>query len=174
MSIAPRPSAKRNRRSKPFTSQNLSRRGSKNRATSNRLKFRIAERKVQKLSTSSQQMPVWLRSLSFLYKGSSVIAFCLITINLAVYAWTVYIQQLWSQEYQKLENLQRDERNLVATNETLKNKLAKKAENPEIGLVAPNSKNTIFLKSAPEPHLNSPKPTNINENVSEAANPLGY
>jgi hypothetical protein len=116
---------------------------------------------------------LWLRSLLFLQRGSDVVTFCLVAVVLTVYSWTVYAQQQWSQEYRKLETLQRHERHLTTTNETLKDQLAQQAENPETGLVTPTTANTIYLppvrqepQAAPARSLPEAKPT--------TSMPLGY
>ena len=68
--------------------------------------------------------------------------------TLIVYGWTVYSQELWSQSYRKLQNLQRHERQLNTTNATLTNKMAEEAEQPGTELVSPTSAGTIFLPPA--------------------------
>jgi hypothetical protein len=87
-----------------------------------------------------------LRSLSLLERIVAVITFCLLGSTLGIYAWTVYIPKVWDKEFGKLETLQRHERHLLATNETLKHQLAQQAEKPETGLTHPQPFQTIFLK----------------------------
>lgn len=95
-------------------------------------------------------------------------------VALITYAWTDYTRQRWSSEYQKLKALQQDERQLIATYETLKNQLAKQAESPETGLVPPNPANLIFLPPAAEPS-STQKPTTTDAEIEPAAKmPLGY
>jgi hypothetical protein len=106
-------------------------------------------------------------------RGSLVIAFILVTATLIVYGSTVYTQQLWSKEYRKLKTLQRNEREMIATNEGLKNQLALQADQPGSGLVSPTPDSTIFLQPAPQ------RPTLITSpNVPKAEvapnTPLGY
>ena len=106
---------------------------------------RTSQQGIAKLPQPNRQLPPELRSLLNIQKGSSAIAFALVSLTLAAYAWTVYIPKQWSQEYRKLETLQRRERHLTATNETLKNQLAQQAEKPEMGLSDPHPTNVIFL-----------------------------
>lgn len=94
-----------------------------------------------------------LRSLSFLERIMAVITFCLLGSTLGIYAWTVYIPKVWDKEFGKLETLQRHERHLLSTNETLKHQLAQQAENPETGLTHPQPFQTIFLKRKSTPNL---------------------
>jgi hypothetical protein len=84
-----------------------------------------------------------------LQQASSVITFSLILTTLGVYAWTVYVPKLWSKEYRNLETLQRHERHLTATNESIKNQLAQQAEKPEAGLSNPHPAQSIFLPETP-------------------------
>jgi hypothetical protein len=104
---------------------------------------------------------------------SSVPTLLLIIGLLIVYGWTVYTQQRWGKAYSHLEALQKQERQLTATNEVLKNQMAKQAEAPDVGLVLPDPGNTIYLTPAPqrpavEPEVNLPPPQPI------PARPLGY
>lgn len=119
------------------------------------------------------QTPAWLRSLVTLQRTSNLVCFFLIASTLGVYAWTVYTQQMWSQEYRKLETLQRHERQMTATNEALKNQLAQEAERPGTGLVAPNPANTIFLPPAPQ-RQSLPKPAETPTSETSPTTPLGY
>ena len=99
---------------------------------------------------SQRSLPLWVRLLVQAQRGSLVIAFILITATLIVYGSTVYTQQLWSKEYRKLKTLQRNEREMIATNEGLKNQLALQADQPGSGLIPQTSENTIFLQPAPQ------------------------
>lgn len=96
-----------------------------------------------------QRIPDWLQSLTKFQKLSAIAAFSLTATVLAVYGQTVYSQQLWNQEYQKLGTLQRHERQLTTANEGLKHQLALQAERPGTNLVLPSPANTIFMQPAP-------------------------
>ncbi|PSB23567.1 hypothetical protein [Stenomitos frigidus] len=122
---------------------------------------------------SSRSLPLWLRLLIQAQRGSLVIAFILVTATLIVYGSTVYTQQLWSKEYRKLKTLQRNEREMIATNEGLKNQLALQADQPGSGLVPQTPDNTIFLQPAPQrPALAAP-PSVLKAEVAPNT-PLGY
>ncbi len=99
---------------------------------------------------SSESAPLWLLRLCTWNRQSSIVTLLLVVATLTVYAWTVYSQQTWSQEYHRLVSLQRDERQLATTNEVLKNKMALQAEEQVTGLVPPNPATTIFLTPAQE------------------------
>lgn len=131
-----------------------------------------ARQKVEKLNTAPAA-PVWLSPLLLIQRSSDIVTFILVASTLSLYAWTVYTQQQWSQDYRKLENLQRDERHLTTTNAVIKDQLAQQAEKPAAGLVSPSPSNTIFLTPAPQRQAR----TNPNQtaNLEPATkNPLGY
>ncbi|MEG3436981.1 hypothetical protein V0288_07595 [Pannus brasiliensis CCIBt3594] len=92
-------------------------------------------------------------ALGFIQKVTSAITFSLLGATLGIYAWTVYIPKVWDKEYGKLETLQRHERHLLATNETLKHQLAEQAERPETGFGNPRPFQTIFLRRSPDAKL---------------------
>lgn len=96
------------------------------------------------------QPPAWVKALITIQRGSTVLTFTLVAAVLAVYSWTVYTQHRWGEEYDRLEILQRDERQINAANEALKDNLARQAEIGEANLVLPQVNNILFLEPAPE------------------------
>ena len=86
---------------------------------------------VLKVLPARQPQPVWLRSLLQAQRASSVVAVMLLGGPLSLYGLTVYGEQRWSQDYQKLETLRLQEQQLSAASEVLKNQLAKEAQNPK-------------------------------------------
>ncbi|GAC1472340.1 MAG: hypothetical protein NVS2B14_18100 [Chamaesiphon sp.] len=129
------------------------------------------ECRVTKLP-ATRLAPVWLRELLVAQRGSDQLTFCLAAVMLTIYGWTVYTQQLWSKQYRQLDNLQRQERQLTATNEILKNQLAQEAENPQTGLVPPTPSNTLFLKRAPQRGTSKLTASALPERAPKT--PLGY
>ncbi len=121
----------------------------------------------------SQAYPNWLRTLIMMQRSSEIMMFSLVTVMLTIYGLTVYTQQLWTKEYRKLDHLQRQERQMTAANEVLKNQLAQQAENPETGLVPTDPAKTIFLTASPQRHLQQ-QPTTTKAIVSPPKPPLGY
>lgn len=97
-----------------------------------------------------QKPPTWFMRLSSLQSRFGAATFLLMGGMLLVYGATVYNQQKWSQEYLKLKDLQRHERQLITTNELLKNQMATEAETPDTGLVPPNPAEAVVLQSASE------------------------
>lgn len=126
--------------------------------------------------TVPKQSPFWLRVLFRIQTGSSIITGLLVTGVLLVYASTVYVQQEWTQEYRRLEQLQREHRNLIAADEALKHQLANQASQSDAGYVSPSPDNTIFLpRSTQEPVVqeNSTQAATNHRAVNVNA-PLGY
>lgn len=118
-------------------------------------------------------MPLWLRLLIQAQRGSLIVAFVLVTATLFVYSSTVYTQQLWSKEYRKLKTLTRNEREMIATNESLKNQLALQGEQPGSGLVPQTPDSTIFLQPALQRSASSPS-NNLPQTEVAPKTPLGY
>lgn len=107
---------------------------------------------------NSRSAPLWLLRLCVLQRRFSVVTFLLVAAMLAVYGWTAYSQQMWSQSYRKLETLKRQERQLTTANEVLKNKIAEQAEQPAMSLTPPNPATAIFLVPAPERPVHAAEP----------------
>jgi len=120
-------------------------------------------------------MPSWLLRLIAVNRYSSVAAFLCVVATLAIYGWTVYYQELWSQTYRRLQRLERHERQLMTTNATLTSKMADEAESPAAGLVAPSTEGTIFLLPATQgtKHLISHKTPQPKTTTSNSYT-LGY
>lgn len=117
--------------------------------------------------------PIWLQLLLRTQQGSSIITILLGISALATYGWTVYLQQRWGNEYEKLETLKKQERQLVSANELLKNQMAEQAEKPTAGLLLPDPSNAIFLTPAPQrPEVKSKSIVPSAE--PSPAKPLGY
>jgi len=124
---------------------------------------------------NSGSSPLWLLHLYTIHRHSSVVAFLFVTVTLVIYGWTVYSQQLWTQAYRQLQNLQHHERQLTTTNEVLKEKMAQEAQRPAAGLVPPTPTGTIFVPTAPlGPNPVSPNTTSNAEIPQQTANPVGY
>lgn len=138
----------------------------------------VAPRRVQaanvKRLPNNRQLPLWLRSLIGVQRSLSILTGTLSIAVLSVYGQTVYSQQLWSQEYRKLENLQRNERQLTAASEVLKNQIAQQAETSRAGLVPSNPANTIFLQPAPQRPAPVATPIAPEDAKPTTFSPLGY
>lgn len=120
----------------------------------------------------TQAPPAWLKLLIKTQHVSSVVVLVLVVATLAIYGWTVYVQQRWGQEYQKFETLKKQERQLIAGNEALKNDIAQKAESPTSGLMVPDPTNAIFLTPATPRSPEAPDRQFSSQSIP--AKPLGY
>ncbi|MEM7555736.1 MAG: hypothetical protein AAF378_16875 [Cyanobacteria bacterium P01_A01_bin.84] len=123
---------------------------------------------------ASDTLPMWLQYMQKVQNYSSIAVFLLVLSNLVVYGWTVYAQQLWSQDSRKLQNLQRQERQLTTHNEIIKNKMAEEAQKPTAGLVSPTPSGTIFLNRTTEELRKSSTTPSPRETESENSTPLSY
>ncbi|MEG4812665.1 hypothetical protein QUA82_34705 [Microcoleus sp. F8-D3] len=137
---------------------------------------RSSSASVLKVLPDRQQQPVWLRSLLQAQRASSAVAVMLLGGALSLYGLTVYGEQRWSHDYQKLETLRLQEQQLSAASEVLKHQLAKEAQNPETGLAPQNPGDAIFLQPAPETRspLAPPNSEPALNNRAGVETPLGY
>ena len=124
-------------------------------------------RKTTQLSRKKRSATLQL--LILLQKGSFGVAAIGLLSCLAVYRATVRIPQLWSQEYETLEALQRQERQLIALDEALKYEIAKSAEQPELEMSAISHENTVFI----EPTSIEPQKVPKSDRLLQES-PLGY
>ncbi len=127
-----------------------------------------------KAFSSSTSLPSNLKTLSLLQKGSCGLAIATMTASIGLYISTVRIPKLWSQEYQHLENLQRQERQLVAINETIKYQIAQEASQDD-RLVISKPESAVFInpaKTQVENHSKSGK--NQHQAIKLKHSGLGY
>ena len=114
-----------------------------------RKKTQLGRTKVVKQGGFPQanNLPHNLKVLSLIQKASFGIAIASMTTSIGLYISTVQIPKIWSQEYQNLENLQRQERQLVSINETIKYQIAKEAgKNSKLEISNPES--ALFIQPA--------------------------
>jgi hypothetical protein len=131
--------------------------------------------KIERLPRESRRLPAHLRSLKAFQQISSVLTFAFVATALGIYARSVYIPRLWSQEYKKLETLQRHERHLTAIGETLKNELAQQAEKPEMGLANFKPDRMVFISpSSVAPISEEPKTIPAENRTLISKTPLAY
>lgn len=120
----------------------------------------------------TEAVPSWLKLLIASQRTSLLLTFVLVGAALAAYGWTVYIQQQWGQKFERLEILKKHERQLIATNEALKNEMAEQAEAPTSGLMVPDPSNAFFLAPAPPRPPVEPERPLIQRTTP--TKPLGY
>ncbi|MEB3217114.1 MAG: hypothetical protein VKN72_12920 [Nostocales cyanobacterium 94392] len=125
------------------------------------------------LMPDGSKVPVWLMRFHSFHRHTSVASFLLVSATLIVYGWTVYSQHLWSNSYKKLQDLQRDERQLTKHDETLKNEMAQQGKKPDSGLVSPTPANTIFLEET-APSSSQQVARESEETEFQPSNAVGY
>lgn len=134
-----------------------------------------SNRNVKRLPrTNSFPLPLWLRVLMTTQKlaiGTTV----LLTISVfVIYGWTVYAQEQWNQQYKKLEQLKRQERQLTNAAGSFDNEMLQSVQKKPRDLVRESPEKSIFLQAAPL----RPKrevPSNISELPKNKNNEsLGY
>lgn len=131
--------------------------------------------KVTPLGIKPKQLPLALQFLLLVQKSSTTLTCGLVALTLGAYSWTVYAPTLWTREFSKLKTLQQNERQLTSTNESLKHKMAEKAEQPGSGLKEPNPHQSIFLTPADVSQLTLSKELKQSPNnpiISD--NPIAY
>ena len=120
--------------------------------------------------TSALQFPWWLRLALATQQGSSVLVMIVGLLTLSCYASVVYAEHRWGQTYETLERLRRQELQLTATHEALKQNLAASAgiTANKNGLPLRSPESMVFLEptdprpamqsteSAPKPHTPFP------------------
>lgn len=128
-------------------------------------------RKTTKLSRKKRSSPA-LQLLTWLEKGFSYVAAVTMLSSISLYITTVRNPQVWTEEYENLEALQLQERQLVAINESLKYEIAQKAQQTTLEMSNISPENTVFL----QPNSIKPQPKKEiapNPQISHSI-PLGY
>ena len=134
-----------------------------------------SNRNVKRLpKTNSFPLPLWLRVLMTTQK-LSIAATVLLTISVfVIYGWTVYAQEQWNQQFKKLEQLNRQERQLTNAAGSFDNEMLQSVQKKPGDLVRESPEKSIFLQAAPL----RPKrevPSNVSELPKDKNNEsLGY
>lgn len=159
-------------KSLPPTDKPNSRRNVRNRRISEKKNNSRNDRITQ---TNHQNRPLWLKSLILLGHGSSLVCYGTVAIAFGIYSMTVYAPKLWTQKYQELQHLQKQERQFSFTDEIIKNQLAESAKTSGSGLVNPDANQSpIFLPdSTPKPIELKPSNSIIPKQI-EKISPIAY
>ena len=99
--------------------------------------------------TNSFPLPLWLRVLIVTQKLSIVMTVMLTISVFAIYGWTVYAQEQWNQQYKKLEQLKRQERQLTTAEGVFDNDMLRSVQKNSGELVRERPEQSIFLQAAP-------------------------
>jgi len=124
----------------------LSSRQSKTNKNSNKNPNRNVKRLPR---TNGLPLPLWLRVLMSTQKLSIAVTVMLTVSVFAIYGWTVYAQEQWNQQYKKLEQLKRQERQLTSAEGSFDNNLLRSVQNKPGDLVRERPDQSIFLQAAP-------------------------
>lgn len=122
---------------------------------------------------TQNSLPKQLETLSLIQKGSFGLAIASMAASIGLYMSTVQIPKLWSQEYRHLEDLQLQERQLIAINETMKYQIAREAsKNNELSVSQPES--ALFITPAKVAPKKLPATAEPLEAVESEWSSLGY
>ncbi len=109
-----------------------------------------ADKNVKRLPrTNSFPLPIWVRVLLSTQKVSIVMTVLLTVSVFAIYGWTVYAQEQWNQQYKKLEQLKRQERQLTTAESSFDNDMLRSVQKKPGDLVRERPEQSIFLQAAP-------------------------
>ena len=122
---------------------------------------------------TQNSLPKQLKTLSLIQKGSFGLAIASMTVSVGLYISTVQIPKLWSQEYRHLEDLQLQERQLIAINETMKYQIAREAsKNSDLSVSQPES--ALFISPAKVAPKKLPATAEASEAIELEQSSLGY
>jgi hypothetical protein len=98
----------------------------------------------------SNAAPAWLKCLIAVQQGAAIVFCSVLGLSVVVYGYTARTQDTWKAQHKQLKRFQAQEHQQAAMSENLKQDLAKKAEEPNSGLVDPNPNRMVFIPSAPQ------------------------
>jgi hypothetical protein len=103
------------------------------------------DRGIARLPTAAAAAPPWLHTLQRVHRWSTLAALGLGVAVGVAYAQSAIVEQRWSRTYQRLQTLQRHERELQVNLAILKDQLARQAATSAAQMALPNPKNSVFL-----------------------------
>ncbi|PZD72855.1 hypothetical protein C1752_03319 [Acaryochloris thomasi RCC1774] len=128
---------------------------------------------LEVVAPPSRSASPWFLLLLTLRKVSTPLVLLLTFSILPLYGWTVSTQRNWGQTYAQLEQLKRDERNLLLQHETRQHHINENAEKNPVGLTPKGPHNTLFVK--PEPaHIPQAAPVDEEPSAPLQMSPIGY
>lgn len=109
------------------------------------------------------QFPLWQKVLLGIQWVSGVAATGALVAVLPLYGWSAVSEQQWSQAYQRLETLKRQERELLVSNETLRYQVTQQVQRAPQGLVPQTPQHVLFVPNegniATKTHFDPPPVT---------------
>jgi hypothetical protein len=120
-------------------------------------------------------LPAWLQVLVALQKVSITSTVMLTVAMFGIYGWSVYTQEAWNSQHKKLEQLQKQERQLHETEASLSYDINKKLQAQPGELVRESPGRSLFIESAPTRPNRNPAPTVADTSAkNKTAAPVGY
>jgi hypothetical protein len=135
-----------------------------------------SRRKVSRLpeQLSNQSSPAWLKLLLVVQRISITSTILMTTAVFGTYSYTVYAQKLWNEQYHKLEDLKRDERQLTATEAMVSDNIVSNVEKSPGQLTREKPGQTLFIRGeSPRPSLAGNDP-DLETAETDVSQPLGY
>ncbi|BCX11553.1 MAG: hypothetical protein KatS3mg067_0491 [Thermosynechococcus sp.] len=90
-------------------------------------------------------VPLWQKTLLGIQWVSGVAATGALVAVLPLYGWSALSQQQWSQAYERLETLKRQERELLVSNETRRYRVTQQVQRAPQGLVPQTPQHVLFV-----------------------------
>lgn len=130
--------------------QPLDRKGKRLQANRQPAKNKNVNKNVKRLPrTDAFPLPMWLKVLMSAQKMSIAMTVLLTVSVFVIYGWTVYAQEQWNQQYKKLEQLKRQERQLTTAEGAFDNDMLRSVQKKPGELVRERPEQSIFLQAAP-------------------------
>lgn len=134
---------------------------------------KASEKSPQIIAFPTSTYPKWWSPLLLVEKGSTIAAIVMIVGALATYAITVPGPKIWTEYYNRLKYLQRSERDLITTHETIKHDLVEESLKPSSGLIPSKPYSSIYIKANPQTSSDSPS-TPVEESPFTHNKPIAY
>jgi hypothetical protein len=135
----------------------------------NKLKPRSSKR--NSIATLPIANPTWLKFLLSAQSLSVAVTTVAAVSVFGVYSWNVNIQKNFDQQYRKLEDLRRTERQLIVAKEALDHNLITNLDRLPNKLVREKPEQSFFMAPAP---LRPTKPNPVETDKSKRFVPLAY
>lgn len=145
----------------------------RNKSVSNRRVDSLAKNQVSQLIHKNR--PLWLKSMILFGHGSSFVCYLSVAIAFVMYGMTAYAPKLWTQKYEELQNLQKQERQFSFTDEIIKNQLGESAKKSGSGLVNPDpTQPPIFLPDSNPKSIELKSSNSATIKQIEKISPIAY
>lgn len=136
----------------------------------------VDSRLAEKIAdVKKKNKPFWLQSLMVLGHGSSTFCYLSVAIAFVMYGMTVYAPKQWTNKYNKLQELQKQERQFSFTEEIIKNQLAESAKQSGSGLINPDpTQPPLFLPDMTPTPIELDKTNSSEPKQVEQIFPIAY